>query len=943
MGERQGKTGSTATLNRIAVIQYRMCNSSQFSHISPKEAFKRIDAGATVITPNRRLALALKAQFNSHQIQQKMSVWHTADVVPFAAFIERVYFDALFTPNTRWPFLLSPMQEQALWEEVIQSSEVGKTLLKVPQTAQLVRQAWQLMHAWHLQPHVENHDWNDDVQAFLNWGESYRTVTEQAQQLDLVRVCDYLSEHYASLDIKRISALICYGFDVFTPQQLTFFNTLVNCGCEVIISHPEIDEFRLLENAKHCEFGSYDDEIHQAAVWARSKIEQTEQAVRVGIVVPELASYRNALSRIFSAIMHPDVRTGLPGAAQPILPFNISLGVALTQYPLIDAAFVCLFLLDQEIEFARLSHWLRSPFLGGAETESDQRVLIDARIREHAEPVVAMERLWVLLHQEGGELNCPLLMERLSALAKFRQSGLPRLESHATFAKVITEVLQTIGFPGERTLNSNEYQTLKKWQALIADFASFDRVVPSTTYHDAIERLYRMANETLFQPETPEVPIQILGALEAANQEFDYVWVMGLSDKHWPLQTHPNPFLPLELQRKAKLPQASTMEALLYCRRLMQGWSAHAREAIFSYAKFSSDEDNEELNPSPLVAEIPETQLNQAVPISHRDLIIQFCDLVQAEEGDVPPLAQHIMVQGIRGGTAIIKDYAACPFRAWARHRLRIETPLLPHAGLNASERGLLVHQILAQVWRQLHTKDSFDALHDDELESLLARLAREAIAEMQRAKPLMLSGRFAEIEVRRLLMLVREWLDQERKRDSFAVVAIEEKRTLRVADLELSVRLDRVDEVEGGQRIVIDYKTSKQSIQAFIGERPDEPQLPLYLTMTEADQQAAGIAFATVKRGEMGFAAILNDSDLLPGGKAFEQINGCKQFSSWAELVAAWRQNLTNLAEGFCSGDATVNPKNFPKTCQYCEMQLFCRIHERIAGDVVAENSDND
>lgn len=920
-----------------------MFNSSQFSYISPKEVFKRINAGATVITPNRRLALALKTRFNSNQLQQKLTAWHTADILPFTAFIERIYLDALYGAKTRLPFLLSPIQEQSLWEAIIQSSEVGKTLLKVPQTAQFVKEAWQLTHAWHLMPYVENHFWNEDVQAFLDWATSYRVATSRAQQLDQTCAWDFLSEHYASLDIQKISTLICYGFDVITPQQLNFLNSLVDSGCEVIISYPETDENRIYEVARRYEFASNQDEIHQAAVWARSKIEQADRTVRIGIVVPELASYRSALSRIFSAIMYPDVRSGLPCATDPVLPFNISLGLTLTQYSLIDAAFVCLSLLDQEIEFDRVSHWLRSPFLGGAETEIDQRILIDARIRQYAEPVVTVERLWTLLQQAGGDLSCPVLLQQLSALVRFRQAGLPGLESHATFARLITEVLQLSGFPGERTLNSSEYQTFKKWQALVAEFGSLDRVVPSTTYHYAIERLYRMASETLFQPETPEVPIQILGVLEAANQEFDYVWVMGLSDKHWPLQTRTNPFVPLELQRKAKLPLASTKEALLYCRGLMQGWSAYTREAIFSYAKFSNDADDEELSPSPLIAEIPEIELCRMMPTSHLDLIKQSCELEQIVESDIPPLAQHKLTQLMPGGTAVIKDYAACPFRAWARHRLRIESPLVPHAGLNASERGVLVHQVLAQVWLQLQTKEALDALQDGELESLLVRLVHEAIIAMQRAKPMMLSGRFAEIEHRRLLSIVREWLDQERKRNSFAVITVEEKRTLRVGDLELSVRLDRVDDVGNGQRVVIDYKTSRPSIQALIGERPDEPQLPLYLAMTETGQQAAGVAFAAVKRGEMGFTAIMKDSDVLPGVKSFEHTPGCKQFSTWAELVAAWRQNLTNLATGFCRGDARVDPKNFPKTCDYCEMQLFCRIHERIAEGVIVKDPDND
>ena len=112
---------------------------------------------------------------------------------------------------------------------------------------------------------------------------------------------------------------------------------------------------------------------------------------------------------------------------------------------------------------------------------------------------------------------------------------------------------------------------------------------------------------------------------------------------------------------------------------------------------------------------------------------------------------------------------------------------------------------------------------------------------------------------------------------------------------------------------------------------------------MTETGRQATGVAFATVKYGEMDFTGIMKDSDMLPGVKAFEHINGCKQFNTWTELVSAWRQNLTNLATGFCSGDASVNPKNFPKTCEYCEMQLFCRIHERITDSMKVQDLDED
>ncbi|SFD95897.1 PD-(D/E)XK nuclease family protein [Nitrosomonas sp. Nm166] len=919
-----------------------MSDSSKFPQLPFDEILKRINAGAAVITSNRRLALALKEKFNHEQINHRMAAWYSADILPFTAFIERIYFDALYSKQALiFPLLLSAAQEQALWESIIQSSETGKVLLRIPQTAQSVREAWQLAHAWQLIRHLGDFYLNEDGKAFLNWADSYQQITTRNHQTDQARLCSLITEQYEFLNIKKPSCLICYGFDIFTPQQNAFLERLIATGCEVVVASSTANHQSLLNRVQRVEYIHSRDEIYQAAIWARSKIE-ADPAVRVGIVVPALANYRSALMRIFNTVMYPDIRFALPGAARPIAPFNISLGLTLTSYPMIDAAFAGLALLDQGMEFSRASHWLRSPFIAGGETELGQRALLDARIRRNAEPVITLERLLTLALQAGGQESCPILLQCLSALVKFRQTELPNLASHAVFAKIISEVLKITGFPGERGMNSSEYQTLEKWQALIADFAALDHVMAKTSYHEAISRLKQMANETLFQPETPEVPIQILGVLEAAGMVFDHIWMMGLSDEQWPLRARPNPFVSLELQRRAKMPLGSTLESSAYCQRLMDGWLSSAQEVIVSYPKYSDDRDGHELKPSPLIKSIPEAKPVFPDVISHRDLILQSCQLERIEDSQALPLDEETIRQGIKGGTSVIKDYAACPFRAWAKHQLQIESLNVPHTGLNSMERGSLAHQVLAQLWRQLKTKQALDAISEHDLENMLTSAVDSAILQMQQHKPVALSGRFAQIEQRRLVRLVYEWLSEEKKRGHFTVIATEEKCFIQIGDLVLNARLDRIDELENGQHVIIDYKTRKPSIQTMIGDRPDEPQLPLYLLITEAKQQAAGVAFASLKRGEMGFAAIMRDADLLPDVKAFSQLSGCKQFASWEDLITAWRQQLTHLAEGFCSGNAKVNPKDFPATCAYCDMQLLCRIHERTGEDSAEQEDEN-
>src|SRR3954471_17882641 len=81
--------------------------------------------GATLLTPNRRLAQSLQQEFALRQPAERAS-WSTPDILPFDAFVRRLWEEALYAvPAARVPLLLAPAQEQALWEEAIAASRHG--------------------------------------------------------------------------------------------------------------------------------------------------------------------------------------------------------------------------------------------------------------------------------------------------------------------------------------------------------------------------------------------------------------------------------------------------------------------------------------------------------------------------------------------------------------------------------------------------------------------------------------------------------------------------------------------------------------------------------------------------------------------------------------------------------------------------------------------------
>lgn len=889
--------------------------------ISKAEVFASLAEGlttaATVVTPNRRLALALKRDFDAAQAARGLAAWESADIVPISAFAERAYEDALYSDHaTELPVLLTPLQELALWESVIRSSEAGGALLAVSETGALAREAWQLAHGWHLLPRLQNIPLNEDGRAFAEWAQRYESITRRNRYTDSARVTDVIVSLLGRAAIRKPKVLVGYGFDIITPQQGALLTCIEAAGCKVTFAGPQSRK----PSARRAVCTDASDEIRRAAVWARSCLEAKRDA-RVGVVVPELARHRNAIERIFSSVMAPDY--ALPGARQRVVPFNVSLGAALSSYPLVRAAFLALELAGRGMEFERASRLLRSPFVAGGETEMTQRGRLDADLRIHAEPIITLERLLTLMTR-GAAPRCPVLAQRLSALAEFRKASLFGAQAPSAWAKELTAALGIVGFPGERSLDSVEYQTLKKWHELVAGFAALDRVVPRIGYAETVSRLRRIASDTLFQPETPEVPVQILGVLEAAGMEFDHLWVTGLSDEAWPPSPRPNPFLPVELQRAAKLPQGSAAESLELARRLTNGWLSCAGEVIVSHARRENDR---ELNPSPLISGIPAGAIDLPDYANYRDVIHRSRRIERIEDCKAPAWDSAVVVSG---GTEAIRDHAACPFRALARHRLGAEGLKTPHTGLNAMERGTLVHSVLAQLWSQLKSKSALDAIGAGDLDALLARAAEEAITRIRRDRPSTLSGRFAEIEKRRLIRLARAWLDHEKTRGSFNVIATEDKRRVKIGGLAFNARLDRVDELDDGRRIVIDYKTGAASVGAWLGARPEEPQLPLYLVTAEPD--AAALAFARVRAGGMTYAALARDGDLLPNAHMLPDGKLKRAELSWDKQLAAWRAELVRLAASFVHGDARVDPKQVPQTCRYCNVHPFCRIHERLA-----------
>jgi RecB family exonuclease len=178
---------------------------------------------------------------------------------------------------------------------------------------------------------------------------------------------------------------------------------------------------------------------------------------------------------------------------------------------------------------------------------------------------------------------------------------------------------------------------------------------------------------------------------------------------------------------------------------------------------------------------------------------------------------------------------------------------------------------------------------------------------------------RWAERERRRLQGLLERWLALEATRPPFQVEQIEGGgETAFHGGLAYKVRIDRIDRLDDGSRVLIDYKTGWVQPD-WRGERPDNPQLPMYALLHREDLVA--VAYGRVSAGKCCFVAESARADIFPNLRA-SRLEGMASFD---DLVAAWGRRIERLAEEFARGAAEVAPKD--TACRYCRLQGLCRV----------------
>lgn len=883
--------------------------------------FETLRSGATLLVASQRQARTLQIAYGRWIQQQGQSAWPSPDLLTWNAWLERCWSDLCASlPATKQAVshaLLSPVQEAKLWESVIGDSSFGDGLLQSHTTAQTVQEAWRLSWEWEISLPSADAAPNEDVRAFAVWSRVFDDRCRAGGWQDRARLAGTLVEAIASGRLNAPKRLLLFGFEELTRQQERLLEVLRRRSTAV----ETIEAGSLSKSVVRHELPGQLEEIAAAAQWARERLEAG--ASRIGVIVPDLGAMRPQVVRVFDDTFVPGAV--LPGSANDTRPYNLSLGQVLSKYAVVHTALQILELGRSELACEEIGSLLRSPFLGGASGEWARRALLDVACRQ-GEPLVRINNLLRIAQDKDREgrwraHSTPVLAARLKRWRALLDS-FPKKQLPSAWAEGFARGLMALGWPGDRPLDSEEYQTVEAWRELLSALSSLDEVTVRMDYAEAFSTLMRMAGERIFQPKMPEVPVQVMGLLEAAGLEFDGLWITGLHDAAWPDKPHPNPFLPIDLQRRYNLPHASAARELEFASRLTGWLLASAPEVIVSHARRSGDENR---RPSPLIAHLPAKESERPGVFGELHRLVHESRMLLERISDerAPSLAAGTEA---RLGTGVFKDQSACPFRAFAHARLGARALDEPEPGLDALGRGILLHSVMERVWRNLKSHSQLCALSEGALHLAIREAVAGAIAEMARERPQTFTTRFIALEQTRLEQLVLGWLEIEKQRAPFTVVHPEKDQTASYGGLTIRIVPDRVDEIEGGARVIIDYKTGTPKLDQWFGDRPDEPQLPIYAL---AQNNVAAVAFAQLRKDDARFLGIAAEAGLAPDVEPVTDINEAAALGSWKALLAEWRRVIDALGEAFRTGDARVAPKDGTKTCEYCDVGPLCRIRE--------------
>lgn len=876
-----------------------------------------------ILTPNQRLSMQLSSAYDDKQQTLGEKSWQPLQVYSMTNWLENQWNDAVAAGLKPCVGLrvLGPDEELELWRQAVSHCYSGVLLAKESAAQQIMR-AWQTLVHWQVNLDAVTQStfaFYEDHSFFLECVVHFENLSLQQNAVAACQLAGILSTLPAPFSGK----VLLYEFEEIMPVHKHLLAVWRLSSEPGIAVHGD-SAFNKDASGTALEFSSRRQELHNAAEWAKATVECDPDA-SVAVIVPDLNGQRDLVQDVFLQVFNPAYE--LPKATRPVQQFNISAGQSLASQPLVEHALSVLELNFRELEVEALPALLYSPFLSTLCSDThEERSELEYRLRNYRSQTVSLSTIVYEASFErksviGPKQSCPALSRTFSFFRQFLAGKSAMLAPQ--WLELFAQQLQACGWPGARNLDSIEHQQFQHWQEVLINcqrLASLRHGADApVTALQCFELLTQCCREHIFQAKSVPSRVQVLGLLEGAGMLFTHTWLSNMGTQFWPAPARPSAYIPIELQRKYRMPHCDAERELQFSGRLFANYRSHCRDLIMSYVGREGD----------TVAPASPFLLSNAADV--RSIEPPCMSSVVDQVTEPYELVTELVVtdaEQLSAVAAIYEDQAACGFKAFARHRLRLRPPEKAGYGLDGRDRGMLLHDSMEAVWRELGGTAALKACNSTGLNDVINRSVDSAIELTAKRVRFRDSAVFLDLERQRLQTLIARWLEFESARGEFSVVEFEVRLEAQIAGRDATLRIDRVDRKSDGRLVLIEYKTGVISEASVLSQPPHSPQLPLYISAfgnndEEGAELASGGVLCRIDSHEptwLGFGAGAEED--LP--RHLKQQSN--KVPEWSVLREFWQQGLDSLENKFLSGQIKAEPIKGLQTCRLCDYGSICR-----------------
>ncbi len=844
-----------------------------------------------IVTPDWFLASMLAETEAAAQIERDIPSWERRAIQSMDAWLISCWQEVRYS-IADIPVLLSPAQELVLWREVIEAD--GGDLLDADATAQLARSAAITIAKWHVPPDAP--EWSDNVDAlrFRDWRLRFRQLCSSRSLITRADLWTLVPEWIAS-GYYRPGKTVFWGFFVQSPafqKLVSAFGDLATIAESGPVRQPGTAGVTLCED--------FDQEVEYAARWARSVFEK-DPTQSAAVFVPDLLAQRSLVERTFRRIFHPSLALRFDNSKNTASSvFHIAAAGPLDEHPLVASVLLLLELGNRRIALADAGAILRCPFIAGAGAERGERAQADLLLRNGREIEATLGQI------QRASRNCPRLTRSFETLAQLNQEC-PTHQDLASWSEFIGGILEVLGWPGDLSLTAAEEEAVECWSSALSTLGTLGMVSDAVSYTSALAHLRRLLSGPGIEVGDWSSPVQVLDTRAAAGLEFDQVFAVGLSEETWPAALSVSSLIPLQLLRACHVPCSSPQStqdehrgvasALFSSAAIITGTYSAGRLSPFAqpYVRESTDELTH------WTGKLPRQSFNAAALDELTDSIAPM----------------YRVTKDARGGTGIIKSQSLCPFRAFAEYRLNAAFPDDACFGFDSLQRGGFLHKAMEFVWQPLGTQAHLLSLAEPELRHVVDEAVSKAIELTGGSE---FHQQTTEVERKRVGELLFDWLTgvESTRTEPFTVEKIEGEHVFELGGLRLRLRIDRIDRLQNGKLLLIDYKSGEPSRKGLEGVRPSEPQLLVYATAMGSEVD--GVFFGQLKPRNLKAVGFSRERQF--PGRAIGVLR-----NQWDDFLETSRENVERLAREFVEGRAAVDPTK--DACEYCHISPLCRVHE--------------